>query len=448
MQDTYPYEPISPWWTEPLDIQPTLQEEVVCDVVAIGGGYTGLSTAINLARKGVKVVLLEMGICGSGSSGRNAGHLTPTIGKDMPSLLKVFGKQKAADLIGFAEEAVEYTESLIERCAIDCDYHPNGNIMAAVHSSQEKGLRRSSQIAANLGGNVEYLENSDMRKRGLPKAFISGMLDRCGGLLHPGKLVAGLRKQALLEGVRIFERNRVNKIQDGRNVQVLCETGSVKAEKAVLATNAYTASLGRIQRKAAPVIVTLLETAPLTGEQRSSLDWMGEEGVYTAHEILESYRLTSKNTIVAGSKQIAIPYGGKLISTNKVSLFKSTTEAFRDRFPELSDITIPTYWGGYIGVSLDFLPLIGITGRSKNIHYGIAYAGHGVAQAIFMGEVLSHRILGQADPVSEVLDRRTYAWPPEPLRWTGGQLLRTILTLMDKRVDRKIRQSRKNSQGV
>lgn len=123
-----------PLWTpHPDNFQPALQGDISTDVAIIGGGFTGLNAAITLRPSGTNVVVLEVQFCGAGASGRNAGHLTPTISKDFPTLVKYFGEDKAVEFANFAERAVLHTESIIKEHKIDCDYAPNGNVIAGVH---------------------------------------------------------------------------------------------------------------------------------------------------------------------------------------------------------------------------------------------------------------------------------------------------------------------------
>src|SRR5690606_1960943 len=150
-------------------------------------GYTGLSTALALRSAGVDAVLLEADFAGAGASGRNAGHLTPTIGKDLPTLLRLFGRARAGALARFADAAVEHTERTMKAHAIECDYRPSGNLLAAVHPKQTAKLARAAEFGASLGARVRFVAEGEMRERGLPPAFLCGVLEECGGTLDPGK---------------------------------------------------------------------------------------------------------------------------------------------------------------------------------------------------------------------------------------------------------------------
>jgi gamma-glutamylputrescine oxidase len=439
MTRTFPYREISPWVEVPADLRPPLDGDLRTDVIVIGGGYTGLSAALSLNAAGIAVAVLEQDFAGAGASGRNAGHLTPTIGKDLPTLLRMFGRTRAEALVRFADDAVAYTEKTIADLSIDCDYVGSGNVLAGVHPKQEPRLRKAARTAAELGGHVRFLASEQMRERGLPPAFLCGVLEERGGTLHPGNYVMGLRRRALEAGVRLFERSQVETLEDGSPVHARCRRGVVTADRALIATNAYTPALGWKRRALAPLRVSLFETEPLSQAQLGALGWHGREGVYTAHEILESYRLTLRGTIVGGSKVIRYAWGSRLPEGYDPDAFAVIERGFRERFPELATASIATFWGGWIGLTLDFLPLIGATGASGNVLYGLGYAGHGVAQATLMGALLAERAHGRRHPCEAALARKERAWPPEPFRWLGAKLLNGTLSLLDARTDRQIR---------
>lgn len=170
---------VSPWVVRPVDLQPPLRSHISASFAVIGAGYTGLSAALALKGAGADVVVVEREFAGFGASGRNAGHLTPTIGKDLPTLM-LFGKRRAAQLVRFADEAVRHVESLIEQYRIECDYVPSGNIMAAVHPKHEARLRHAATVAAQIGAHVRFLSRDEMRARGIPPSFLAGALEESG----------------------------------------------------------------------------------------------------------------------------------------------------------------------------------------------------------------------------------------------------------------------------
>jgi gamma-glutamylputrescine oxidase len=434
----YPYDEISPWVSAPADLQPPLDRDLRVDVAVVGGGYTGLSTALALRAAGTDVALIEQDFAGSGASGRNAGHLTPTIGKDLPTLLRMFGRKRAEALVRFADDAVGYTEKVIEDAAIDCEYVASGNVLGGVHPKQEPRLRKAAETAAALGGHVRFLASDQMRERGLPPAFSFGVLEERGGTLHPGRYVMGLRRAAIDAGVKMFERSPVTAVRDGVAPRVRTGGGTVTADRVVLATNAYTGRIGWKRRAVAPLRVALFETEPLPEAVLARLGWRGREGIYTAHEILESYRLTIRGTIVGGSKIVRYAWNGGLAEGYDPGAFDVIERGFRARFPELAAVPVARFWGGWIGLTLDFLPMIGSTGAHGNVLYGFGYAGHGVAQATLMGAMLAERAAGRRHPSEPALARKERAWPPEPLLWLGAKLLNGTLSALDARTDRQI----------
>ena len=434
-----PYEEISPWVETPADLRDSLAEDLRTDVVVIGGGYTGLSTALALRAQGADVAVLEQDFAGSGASGRNAGHLSPTIGKDIPTLLRLFGRERAASLVRFADASVEHTEEVIRKHGIDCDYATNGNILAGLHPKHEPRLRRAAEAAQGLGARVRFLAEGEMRERGLPAAFTCGVLEECGGALHPGRYVMGLRRAALAAGVRLFERSALTQLVAGPPAVARTAQGSVTADFAVLATNAYTAATGWKKRAIAPLGVSLLETEPLSDDQRAALDWQGGEGIYTAHETLENYRITAQGTLVGGTKLVRFAFGHRLPAGYDPEVFRIIDSAFRERFPALRDLGVRRFWSGWIALTLDLLPALHVDGPEGNVLSGLGYCGHGVGQATLMGAMLAERVQGREHQWESTLQRRRLSWPPEPLRWTCAKILNGAFTAIDRRTDRQIR---------
>lgn len=439
---TAPFLPISGYIDTPPERTTPLAGDTRADVAIVGGGLTGLSTALALRRAGVDTVLLEREFCGFGASGRNAGHLTPTIGKDLPTLLLLYGKERTAALVRFADHCVRRTEALIAELGIDCDYVPNGNVMAVVHPKHEKRLRRAAEVASEVGAPVRFLDAREMRARGLPPAFLCGALEEAGGTLDPGKLVLGLRRAALAAGVRIHEGTRVTELVRGPKPELRTAQGTVRAERVVIATNAWTREIGSPGEKIVPLYVTLFETSPLSEAQLGALGgWRGREGLYTTHEILESYRLTAQGTIVGGSKAVRYVWGGRPGDRGGRDERIQTTiaRAFRDRFPALDDLEVARFWGGWIAMTINFLPSIGRLDDDGTLWHALGYNGHGVAQATAAGDILADGLLGRDSEWARIFPKPAPTLPPEPFLWLTARGLLALFGTIDRVTDAQLR---------
>ncbi|MGO9931601.1 MAG: NAD(P)/FAD-dependent oxidoreductase [Steroidobacteraceae bacterium] len=433
---------ISPYVSLPADLQPPLSSSIHADVAIVGGGYTGLSTALALHERGVCAVVLERDFCGYGASGRNAGHLTPTICKDLPTAVMLFGRQTAGKLSRYADFCVESAEQMMKAYGIDCDYNRSGNIMAVVHRAQEKRLRTATEAAVALGAKMHFVEPGEMRERGMPRAFPCGAMEELGGTLHTGKFVLGLRKAALARGIRIYEQTAVERIDESKPIRVATAGGTLSADKLVMAANAYAAEIGRPGDRVSPLYITLFETAALSEAQLEAIGgWKGREGIYTAHESMESYRLTAQRTIIGGSKDVQYFYDcaphnhGGDADGRKMSVIR----AFRERFPALADLPIAHAWAGWCGFTLNFMPVVGRMVDNPAYHYAIGYNGHGVAQATSMGALLADQLQGRSNPWHELICRKPAYMPPKPLRYLGVKALLAVVNGIDRRVDGKAR---------
>jgi gamma-glutamylputrescine oxidase len=427
---------VSPWIEVVEEPAAPLRDPIEVDVAVVGGGFTGLSSALAFREEGMSVAVLESRVAGFGASGRNAGHLTPTIGKDLPTLARLFGRERTRALLAFAETAIEHTEQLMRRHRIECDYEPVGNMVAAVHQRQFAALDRAARAAAEFGAAGDMIEPEEMRRRGLPRAFLRGFFEPRGGVLNPARYLRGMRRAALDAGALLFENSPVVRIEPERRPIVVTEGGRVTARAVVHATNSSSRPLGVRGADVARFRVQLFRTEPLSDEQLAAIPWTERQGVLTAHEVLESYRLTADNRIVGGSKFVRYGYGNRELPDLDPSICDRLEAVFRRRFPELSGVRIENHWGGPIAFSLDFLPQVGRAGPHRNVLHAVGYCGHGVAQASYAGRMMADLLLERDGPGRVLWSRRSVPLPPEPLRWLVAHGLNGLFEWMDRRVDR------------
>jgi len=294
-------------------------------------------------------------------------------------------------------------------------------------------------VGHRVGAKVRFVDAAEMGSRGLPPAFVCGILEELGGVLDPGRYVMGLRRAAIEAGARLHECSPVTRIEPAPRPLVRTARGSVRANHVVLATNAYTPSLGWKKRSVLPLRVVMIETAPLDERAREALGWKGGEGIYTAHETLEGYRLTARGTVLVHTKLVRYGFGGRLDLTGDDRAAAILERALRTRLPELGNLPVERYWGGFIAYPLDFLPSFGWADKQRRIAFGLGYGGHGIAQASLMGEILAEHLEGRVHPEGQALKRRALPLPPEPFAWLLFNAIAGGLNLKDGITNRRAR---------
>ncbi|AZD02415.1 MULTISPECIES: NAD(P)/FAD-dependent oxidoreductase [Pseudomonas] len=436
--ETLRFRNLGGWVERPVDLQPELKGHEHADVIVVGGGFAGLSTALELTALGAKVIVLEQEFAGFGASGRNAGYLLGSMGIECDVFVKRVGMEQAKSFVSFYDEAVTYVEERLTALGIDCDYNPSGVIRAAVHPSQEKRLRANMELGHKLGSVTRFVDSAEMRVRGIPPAFLFGSEQR-GGTLNPGKYVSGLRRAAILAGVKLYERTPLLSYSEGSVITCKTALGSATAPVMVLATNAYTPQLGVLRNKVAPIRVSAIETQPLSAEQLASLGWKGREGLITPHYTMESHRLTAHDTMVLTVKELGYAYGSKTPNVPDYRAYTALARVLRERYPSLQGLGIQHCWSGYISGAYDFLPVIGAMGAKQNIFYTAGCSGHGLATQSLMGALFAGRINGKEPPLLAALQHKTPSMLPEPFQWCAIQSAFAAAKLLDAWTDNKVR---------
>ncbi len=379
------------WAEPPATAEPHLTADITCDVVVIGGGAGGMSAALRLAGKGSDVVLLEGQTLGWAASSRNAGYITNSIAAD-PELLGLMLKpERLRDLYRFAENAVDFATDAISHHKIDCGYRQEGIVMAAVSKGQLRHARRNAKVMAEAGSSAQFV---DGREAGLPEGFLGGVREGVGGTLNPGEFALGLRAATISSGVRVYEHTPAVDVADNNGgVTVTTPNGSVRARKALLTTNAYSGALASAPKNlATPVWTSLVETEPVDPQRLDEIGWTSRAPMVTLHMILESYRVTPRGTIVFGTRRLQTGRNPLPHRSPPPSVANDLVRGFRERFPGLSDIKPQKAWGGWIGMSSTWLPVVGEA--SDNVLYSLACNGHGFAQTQYVGHLLADRIGG------------------------------------------------------
>ncbi len=373
--------------------RPPLDGERRCDVVVVGGGFTGLSTALNLAETGYDVVLLEARRVGWGASGRNGGQIVGGYNRSMGQIARLIGGDGARALWDMNEEAKAIIGDRVARHAIGCDLKW-GYLLAAIKRRHLDELRHTADDWAAYGYRRARLVDAEaVRDIVACPHYVGGLVDDGGGQLHPLNYALGLAAAAETAGVRIFERSPVERLDgDGPTVVARTAQGDVRARFAALAGNAYLPALspaaGRaMRRKIMPVGTSIIATEPLGGARAAALIPAGV-AVADVNFVLNYYRLSADHRMLFG--------GGVSYSTvDRPDLARSLKRTMSRYFPSLAAVRIDYVWGGHVAITVSRLPHFGRV--APNVFFAQGFSGHGVALTGLAGRLMAEAIAGTAE---------------------------------------------------
>jgi len=390
-----------------------LEGEKRADVVVIGGGYTGLHAALSAAERGFSVVLLEAGRIGWGASGRNGGQMIPGWRKGATELINRYGRAQAKALFEMALAARTMTLERIARHNIQCDLHVSGHLTLATKPGDPAWMR---QEAAALAEAMDYpharvLSATEACEKMAAEGFHGGLLDECGGQLHPLNYALGLADAARAAGVQLHEHARVVRLDTREGVAAHTESGVVRARHGVLACDALLEGLEpRIARRIMPVANYLIATAPLERPESLIADHLA---VSDSRFVVNYFRMSEDGRLIFG--------GGERYSPKPPGDIAAFVRAHMLRiFPQLRGVRIDYAWGGLVSITMSRLPHIG---RHGDLFFAHGYSGQGVLMPALAGKVLAEAMTGTA----EKFDVLTQIAPPE---FPGGGALRSPLYVL------------------
>lgn len=368
---------------------PALTGEVTADVCAIGGGFSGLNTALELAERGLRVVLLEARKIAWGASGRNGGQLIRGVGHGLDQFTNVIGADGVREMKLMGLEAVEIVRERVERYQIPCDltwgYCDLANRPRDLH-----GLAEDAEELRSLGyrHEVRLLQAAEMGSVIGSDRYVGGMIDMGSGHLHPLNLALGEAAAAQGLGVQLFEQSEVTRIDYGPEVKVYTANGHVRAKTLVLACNAYLNGLNpHLSGKVLPAGSYIIATEPLSEAQAASL-LPQNMAVCDQRVTVDYFRLSADRRLLFGG---ACHYSGR--DPQDISAYMRPK--MLQVFPQLADAKIDYQWGGMIGIGANRLPQIGRLADQPNVYYAQAYAGHGLNATHLAGKLLAEAISGQ-----------------------------------------------------
>jgi glycine/D-amino acid oxidase-like deaminating enzyme len=429
------------WLEEALALDPgapcpPLAGRVGADVCVVGGGFTGLWTAITvkIRHPDSAVVLVEGTGCGFGASGRNGGWATGWH-DELDNLLRHFPEDDALWLAEQSSLAIDFIGKFAQQWNIDCRFRQQGALWAAA-TDRQLGSWHGAVDACRTHGRAKYLEVLDgpeVRERTGSPRLLGAARHTDAAAIQPALLARGLRRVALKTGVRIFEGSPMISLTRGRTCLVHTPAGEVESDKAVMALNAWSGLLPELRRAFVVVGSHIIMTEPV-GEQLEGTTWR-------RGELLEDAQLAVHYSQVTPSGRIAFGGGNGVVASRVLPTHyvrpdiggRLRTDLIH-LFPQLANVRVTHVWGGPVDVSPTHLPFAGTVGDHGNIHYALGYSGNGVAPSSLLGKVLASLATDERDEYATsplVTGPRLY-FPPEPLRTWGGRLVRSLLAETEK----------------
>ena len=406
---------INSWYAASANQQlsyPPLQGEVRADVCIIGGGYTGLSSAIHLRKAGYNVVLLEANRVGWGASGRNGGHVGTGQRAEQDQLEKWVGLDQAKALWQLGLEAVDTVSDLIDEYAIDCELK-NGNLHVAAKPGDVKGLQEEVEHLSGVYGydKIRYVDSPELAELTSGQGFHGGTVDTGCKHLHPLNYALGLAAAADSLGATLHEGSRVLSYREGDKVEVKTDQGTVTANFLVLACNGYLEKLEpRTAGRIMPINNYMLATEPLPEALARQLirdDTSMSDSLF----VINYWKLSADNRLLFG--------GGETYSRQFPSDIPGFVRKYMLKiYPELADSRIDYGWGGTLAITMNRMPDFGRL--SSQVFYAHGYSGHGVPIATLAGKLLAEAISGTAERFDVMASVPSRQFPGGTLlRWPG-----------------------------
>jgi glycine/D-amino acid oxidase-like deaminating enzyme len=436
--DTFPY------WLDDVDepdSNPTAVHNEDCDLCVVGGGFTGLWTAIIAKQRDAKrdVVLIDAHEIGSGASSRNGGFMDYSLTHGIANAQQRFPDEVDV-LEQLGRENIAEIEKVIREYNIDCDFERNGAIEVASTWHPENytdELKEDFSILRDLGHDVVWLDRDAMNAEVHSPVFTGGLWAKdTSALVDPARLAWGLKRVAQTLGVRIYEDTRAGEISENKSgIEIKTALAKIQAQNVALATNTFKPLLRKMNKYIAPVYDYCLVTEPLTAQQLESIGWHNRQGLADCSNQFHYFRLTADNRILWGGYDAIYYFGGQMDKEleSRPESWAMLSSQFFTTFPQLEGVKFSHMWGAPIDTCSRYSVFWG-THYKNRVAYAIGYTGLGVAASRFGGEVMLDLLAGSSTRATQTEFVRTKprAFPPEPFRFIGIQATRWSLDYEDR----------------
>ncbi|MGH8437605.1 MAG: FAD-dependent oxidoreductase [Pseudomonas sp.] len=434
------------WLQQALDQEhanacPALAADTNCDVCIVGGGYTGLWTALMLKEHNpaLDVVLIEADICGAGASGRNGGCALSWSAKYF-TLERLFGMQEAVRLVKASEQSIYAIGDFCRAHGIDADYRLDGTLYTATNRAQMGATDGVIAALERQGINsFQRLPVEQVQRLAGSTKHLEGWFSPAAATVQPGKLVRGLRRVALQKGVRIHEGTAMTGLQEGPQAVVETATASIRADRVVLGLNAWMArAFPQFERSVAIVSSDMIITEPQPQLLRQ-IGLTSGVSVLDSRIFVHYYHNTSDGRLMLGKGGNTFAYGGRMLPVfDRPSPYEALLRrSLGEFFPTLAQVPVAATWNGPSDRSVTGLPFFGRLGSQGNVFYGFGYSGSGVGPCHMGGQILSSLALGLDNPWtrSPLVNGPLGYFPPEPIRYLGSLMVRNAIRRKEQAED-------------